>query len=241
MGKVHKPDDRLGWELIWRREGNHPRYGSFAAPDASVVEWAQTIPAHGYVLDLGCGVGRHTVYLGECGFRMAGVDIAPSGIRQTREVCLARQISFEGHLSDVTALVWADETFDAALSIATIHHQRRQGIIRTLAEVRRVLKRGGLLLVDFPCTGTVDYHLMRSQVAAGQISELEPNTFVDERADLDDSDDGFLPHHYCDEGDLRDLLRSFEIIWLRSSLSGSKEGGPRRPKWVASVRRPWSD
>jgi len=51
---------------------------------------------------------------------------------------------------------------------------------------------------------------MRTQVSAGQIAEVEPNTFVDRRPSLEDTDDGFLPHHYCDEADLHDLLGPFE-------------------------------
>ena len=81
MPNIFKPDEREGWELIWRHGNGHPRYGSYAAPDAAVMDWATTLPAGGFVLDLGCGVGRHVVYLGGCGFRMAGIDIAPSGIR----------------------------------------------------------------------------------------------------------------------------------------------------------------
>ena len=183
-----------------------------------MVEWAETIPVQGYVLDLGCGVGRHMVYLGERGFRMAGVDISPSGIQRAQKACADRQIPFQGHVSDMNALPWRDETFDAVLSISTIHHHWRAGIIRTLGEVRRVLKPGGLLLVDFPC-----------------------NTFVDQRADLDEMDDGFLPHHYCDEADLRELLRSFEIVRLWASLRELKDGAGMRGKWIASARRPLSD
>jgi hypothetical protein len=96
-------------------------------------------------------------------------------------------------------------------------------------------------VVDFPCTDTLDYRQLRSQVAAGQIAEVEPNTFVDERPDIDDMDDGFLPHHYCDEADLRDLLRSFEVISLWTSLRESKDGAGVRGKWIASARRPPSD
>jgi hypothetical protein len=36
-------------------------------------------------------------------------------------------------------------------------------------------------------------------------------------------DEGFLPHHYCDETDLRDLLRSFEVNRLWTSLRDRKK------------------
>ena len=239
MANVAKADERAGWEMIWRRGDDHPRYGVSAAPNPAVVEWAETVPAHGFVLDLGCGVGRHVVYLAERGFRMAGLDISPTGIRLTEEACSVRQFDFEGHVSDMSALPWTDETFDAVLSISAIHHHPRQEIVRTLREVRRVLKPGGLLLADFPCTDTTDYRQMRIQVSAGEIAEVEPNTFVDQRSGLDDTD-GFLPHHYCNEVDLRDLLGSFEIIRLATSLLESKDGRGTRGKWIASARKPLS-
>jgi SAM-dependent methyltransferase len=181
------------------------------------------------------------IYLGGCGFRMAGIDISPSGIRLTQEACADRRISFEGQVSDMTTLPWADGIFDAALSISTIHHHRREEIVRTLGQVRRVLKPGGLLLVDFPCTDTLDYRRLRERAAVGQIAEIEPNTFVDRRPDLDEMDDDFLPHHYCDEDDLRDLLRPFDIIRVWAALRQSEDGAGKRGKWVASVRRPMSN
>src|SRR5215813_10303567 len=177
MANTPKSDERIGWELIWRHGNGHPRYGSYAAPDAAVMDWAAELPAGGFVLDLGCGVGRHMVYLGDRGFRMAGIDISPTGIRLTREACAERRIGFEGRLSDMTVLPWADGIFDAAPSISTIHHHRREEIVRTLGQIRRVLKPGGMLLVDLPCTDTLDYRLLRERVAAGQIAEIEPDTF----------------------------------------------------------------
>src|SRR5690349_20498938 len=137
MGNSSNSEDRVGWELIWRSGDIPPRYRSLAAPNATVMEWQETLPAGALVLDVGCGVGRHCVYLGERGFRVAGVDVSPSGIQMAQEVCAERQIDFEGKVSDMTNLPWPDRTFDGALSTSTIHHHLRANIVKTLDEVRR--------------------------------------------------------------------------------------------------------
>lgn len=240
MEDASNPDERAGWEFIWRSGDIPPRYRSIAAPNATVVEWAEALPPGGFILDVGCGAGRHVTYLGERGFRLAGVDISPTGIRMAQEACAERRITFDGRVADMTALPWADMTFDAALSTSTIHHHLRANIVQTLDEIRRVLKPGGLFLVDFPSTDRPDYQGLRSQVAAGLISEVEPNTFVDERPDSEDPD-GFLPHHYCDEADARDLLRAFDMLRLWIDLPGSESNSGRAGQWIGWVRKPLSD
>jgi SAM-dependent methyltransferase len=239
MTTPSKSDDRAGWEHIWRSGDIPPRYQTFAAPNATVVEWADTVPPGGFILDIGCGIGRHLIYLGERGFRMAGMDISPSAIKMAQEACTERHIAFEGQVSDMAQLPWGDQTFDAALSISTINHNRRADLARTLNEVRRVLKPGGLFIADFLCTDTLDYQLLRDQVAAGEINEVEPNTFVDDRPDSEDPD-GFLPHHYSDEADLRDLLSPFEVIKLWADLKQAEtpRGTGLKGKWVAWMRKP---
>jgi SAM-dependent methyltransferase len=229
-------NERAGWELIWRSGNIPPRYQSLAEPNATVVEWADTLPAGAYLLDVGCGVGRHLVYLGGRGFRVAGVDISPSGVRIAQEVCAEGQIPVDARVSDMNALPWVDNTFDGALSTSTIHHHLRAGIVETLGEIKRVLKPGGTLMADFLHTDTAHYQHIKAQVAAGELTEVEPNTFVDQRPNPNDMDDEFLPHHFSDESDLRDLLGEFEIIKLSADLHDSEHG--KRGRWVVWVRKP---
>jgi len=223
--------NRIGWEPIWSSVTIPGRYASFAAPNDTVIDWANSLQAGADVFDLGCGVGRHVTYLGGRGFRMAGADISPTGVQRAYAACAERGLTFDGRVCDMTLIPWPDATFDAALSISTIHHGLRANILRAIDELWRLLKPGGLFLVDFPCTDRADYLYLRAEVAAGHLLEVEPNTFVDERPDSEDAD-GFLPHHFCDEADVRDLLRRFSLerLWADSSPSG-------RGKWVAWARK----
>jgi SAM-dependent methyltransferase len=171
------------------------------------------------------------LYLGGRGFRMAGLDVSPSGVEQTAAACAERGIPFEGHVSDMRTIPWADATFDAALSTATIHHGLRAEILRSIREVWRVLKPGGSFLVDFIATDRLEYQEMRALAAAGEVKEVEPNTFIDERDP--DNFDAFLPHHYCDEAETRALLVGFEI--LRLWTTQTPQGDINR--WVAVARK----
>src|SRR5689334_4952345 len=127
-------DDHAGWEMIWRSGEDNipPRYRTLAAPNDTVVEWAESLPPGASILDVGCGVGRHTIYLASCDFHIAGVDISPTGIQMAQAACAERNIPFEGKVSDMTIMPWPDATFDAALSTSTIHHHRRADILRSL-------------------------------------------------------------------------------------------------------------
>ncbi|MBZ0280179.1 MAG: class I SAM-dependent methyltransferase [Anaerolineae bacterium] len=240
MADSSHPDNRAGWEHLFQSGHFPPRYQTLAAPNDTVVEWADNLLGGSSVLDVGCGIGRHVVYLGGRGFKMAGMDVSPTGIKTSQEVCAERGITFDGRVADMTALPWADATFDAALSTSVISHNLRGDIYKSIGEVRRVLKPGGLFLVDFPHKDTGSYQRARDQAAAGELSEVEPDTYVDLSPEPDTDDDAFLPHHYSDEAEVRDLLRDFEIVKLWADVpERTPEGGlPMRGYWVAWARKP---
>ena len=227
-----------GWEPIWART-SIPRFNSFAAPSSTVVEWVNQLPPGGFVLDIGCGPGRHCTFLARRGFRVAGMDNSPSAIRKAQEACASGQIPFDGRVCDMSALPWPDATFDAALSISTIHHSLRATVAQAIAEAARVLKPGGQFLVDLECTQTDKFAERRVLADTKQIDEIEANTFIDRRPDSPDID-GYLPHHFSDEADARDLLAPFEIIRLWAAIHTSKSVRSRDQvvgKWVAWARK----
>src|SRR5438309_2790261 len=100
-------------------------------------------PAGDLVLDVGCGHGRHSRPLALTGHRVVGVDVSRRllsiGKKSTSSSNEFRSIEWVG--ADATALPFPDRTFDAALSIAVLHHlPPRDDRKLAPAELRRVLQ-----------------------------------------------------------------------------------------------------
>jgi len=55
------------------------------------------VPSNGLILDLCCGIGRHSVALAEEGYEVVGVDISPYFIDRAKEYSESRNV---GHLCD---------------------------------------------------------------------------------------------------------------------------------------------
>jgi len=104
-------------------------------------------PDGGDLLDVPCGFGRHAVPLARAGYKVVGVDRSQALIEE------ARRRSGGGRWpklvrADYRDLPQADESFDAALNLfSSLGYFGDDEDTRALAEIRRVLRPGGRLLV----------------------------------------------------------------------------------------------
>jgi ubiquinone/menaquinone biosynthesis C-methylase UbiE len=105
------------------------------------------------VLDVGCGTGTLALEaarrVGRVG-RVAGVDPGKEQIARARAKAARRSAPIEFQIGVIEQLPLPDQTFDVVLSTLMMHHLsaplKRQG----LAEIARVLKPGGrLVIADF--------------------------------------------------------------------------------------------
>lgn len=112
----------------------------------------------GRVLDLGAGSGRSTlmVLLGRPAARVTALDIfgAEYGIVGNSPDRLLANARAAGALDrvdvrvgDMRAMPFDAQSYDGAVSVAAIDHLNRDGVRKTLAEVRRVLKPNGDFLL----------------------------------------------------------------------------------------------
>jgi MPBQ/MSBQ methyltransferase len=94
-------------------------------------------------LDLGCGTGFQTALLEELGYESHGVDLAPALLAVARGRLRASTLA----LGDAEALPYRDAAFDAVSCCgSTLSLVERAD--RALGEIGRVLRPGGLLLVE---------------------------------------------------------------------------------------------
>jgi SAM-dependent methyltransferase len=96
------------------------------------------------ILDAGCGTGGNLAHLEGSGTRV-GLDFAPQALEGCRSRGLARLVR-----GSITALPFADASFEAAISMSVIYHEWVRDPADAVRELHRVLTPGGVLLLDVP-------------------------------------------------------------------------------------------
>lgn len=97
------------------------------------------------VLDIGCGKGFLAKDLMTVcpGLEVFGLDISEYAVMNCQAEVVGRI-----HLGNATDLPFPDSSFQAALSINTIHNLDRNGTLRALREMERVAPGKGFVQVD---------------------------------------------------------------------------------------------
>jgi SAM-dependent methyltransferase len=100
------------------------------------------LPMQASILDAGCGSGRNMVDLARHG-TVTGVELSDTSVALARERDVGEVL--EGSVMDMP---FDDDSFDLAVSLDVIEHLEDD--VGALAELRRVTKPGGALLVTVP-------------------------------------------------------------------------------------------
>jgi SAM-dependent methyltransferase len=89
-------------------------------------------------LELGCGTGEYTALLAGSGATIAALDLSADLLAVARERRLPATVRFL--VGDAERLPFPDQSFDAVVGNAVLHHLRLAAALR---EIRRVLRPGG--------------------------------------------------------------------------------------------------
>src|SRR5690606_18713791 len=101
------------------------------------------------ILEVGAGTGRDSFYMSQDGATLVLLDYSMNSLKIIRKDLPADSpIAAVG--GDAFGLPFPDETFDAIFHQGLLEHFREPEARKLLEENVRVLKTGGLLVVDVP-------------------------------------------------------------------------------------------
>jgi ubiquinone/menaquinone biosynthesis C-methylase UbiE len=107
--------------------------------------WAAQIAAEKDVLDVACGTGYGSEILSEAGANVTAVDVSESALVAVSARLRDNATVLRGDIRD---LPLSDNSFDLVVCWETIEHIQEGD--RALAEIKRVLRPDGILLVSSP-------------------------------------------------------------------------------------------
>jgi 2-polyprenyl-3-methyl-5-hydroxy-6-metoxy-1,4-benzoquinol methylase len=115
------------------------------------------------LLDFGCGWGTNTIVFAKMGYRVEGFDISSKNVDATLKLAAKYDVAdrVQARVDVAEALSYPADTFDVLVGIDILHHI---DISKTMGEVRRVLKPGGVAFFREPVEQVVFDRLRNSKL-----------------------------------------------------------------------------
>lgn len=140
----HRHGDPHDWNDIYAGGG-----GFEHAPNRTLVKAIDGVTP-GSAIDLGMGQGRNAIFLAEHGWKVTGVDTSEEGVRQATEAATRRKLPVTGIVADLRTYDLGVERWDLAAYIY-------MGDRKLLEPIKRSLKRGGRVVIEFFHADSNDY------------------------------------------------------------------------------------
>lgn len=187
------------WDERWADDAGR---APWTEPEPRVLALMPWLHARGpiTVLDLGAGVGRHSLAHARAGDTVVAVDASPTGVAAIAAAARGEQLPVEVRVGTFTEVPIEDGAVDHVLAWNVLYHGDTDIAVRGLRECARVLRPHGTLQVTM---------LSTRHRAFGAGREIRPNTWVDDAS----ASDKRHPHLYVDAVTLEAMLRraGFEV------------------------------
>ena len=152
------------------------------------------------IFDLGCGLGRHTVFFAAQGYHVFASDPSEEAVRHTQEWLRDEGLSAEVFHGSIIDCRHPRNFFDLVVAFNTIFHAAKEDIVQTFTEVHRILKPGGLFY------GTLRIKEPGAGFQKKNIEVINDHLCIEKGG----PEDG-IPHYFLYVEELPDLFQDFDM------------------------------
>lgn len=168
------------------------------------------------VLDLGCGLGRHSILFAKYGFKVTALDISREAVDNLKKWQKEEDVDILCKTADMSEpLPLADDAFDCIFSMHAAGHTDTVGMKKLIGEVKRVLKPGGTVFMTLCSKETWSF-------SQADLPRVDENTVL-----KTEGPEKGVPHFFADMDDIEGLFADFNLIKVRH-IDDCYYGGKRR-------------
>lgn len=140
------------WDEFFAEPWAHVQAGGYpaerTAAECDVIEATLKLKPGARVLDIPCGIGRHSIELARRGFRMTGAELKPEYITLARASADATGVDVRFLINDMREFVSSDR-FDAAFCyFGSFGYFSEADNLRFVRAVSAALEPGGRFLIE---------------------------------------------------------------------------------------------
>ncbi len=150
-------------------------------------------------LDLGCGLGRHSILFGKNGFNVFCFDISENAIDRTRKWAEQENLSLNFKVGDMLNLPYEDKSIDCILCRNVISHTDTEGMKKIIEELKRVLRKDG------------ECYLTLGSKDSWAYKQNWPIVDENTKLRMEEGPEYKVPHFYADYDLIKDLFKEFSI------------------------------
>ncbi len=210
----------MTWDEQWTETKTIEKW---LKPDEMVVQLARTLKIHGFTkaFDLGCGVGRHVIFLAREGYEVYASDFSKPAVRYCQDWLHREGLTATIVQKDMTEIPHLDGFFDLMIAYNVIYHTTFNGMEKLVQTIHGKLRPGGHFFVTLKSTEGWLY---------GEGIEIEKNTFLRPGKGV--------PVHFSTEDEIETLFGNFDLVEKKYRCYAAKASQKRHASWKIVLKKP---